>query len=63
MEHMEHGSLASHLTVPLPEEQVKQITVQLLDGLACLHENGFVHRDLNPDVDQVPPQSYDAISG
>ncbi|KAL3447784.1 kinase-like domain-containing protein [Aspergillus insuetus] len=49
MEHMKYGSLASHLTVPLPEEEVKQITVQVLDGLGCLHENGFVHRDLKPD--------------
>lgn len=50
MEHIEHGSLASHLTHPLSEDEARQITVQILEGLACFHENGFVHRDLKPDV-------------
>lgn len=50
MEHIEHGSLASHLTHPLSEDEARQITVQILEGLACFHENEFVHRDLKPDV-------------
>ncbi|KAL3451211.1 kinase-like domain-containing protein [Aspergillus insuetus] len=48
MEHM-NGSPASHLQGPLPEEEVKHITFQVLEGLASLHESGFVHRDLKPD--------------
>lgn len=53
MEYFEHGSLASHLTYPLSENKAKQITVQILEGLACFHENEFVHRDLKPDVSQI----------
>ncbi|KAL3478518.1 kinase-like domain-containing protein [Aspergillus californicus] len=49
MEHMKHASLASQLTRPLPEEEAREITIQVLEGIACLHENEFVHRDLKPD--------------
>ncbi|KAL2829846.1 kinase-like domain-containing protein [Aspergillus pseudoustus] len=49
MEHMKYGSLDSHLSQPLPEDEVKHITLQVLEGLASLHENEFVHRDLKPD--------------
>jgi serine/threonine protein kinase len=55
MEHMKYGSLASHLHRPLPEEEVKHITFQVLEGLASLHESGFVHRDLKPDVSEALP--------
>ncbi|KAL4961630.1 serine/threonine-protein kinase [Aspergillus stella-maris] len=48
MEHIKHGSLAAHLTHPLPEDEASQIILQILEGLACLHENEFVHRDLKP---------------
>ncbi|KAI9372471.1 hypothetical protein BJX61DRAFT_542702 [Aspergillus egyptiacus] len=49
MEYIKHGSLASHLKQPLPEDEAKHITAQVLEGLACLHENEFVHRDLKPE--------------
>ncbi|KAJ0414797.1 hypothetical protein BJY00DRAFT_294472 [Aspergillus carlsbadensis] len=58
MEHIQHGSLASHLTEALPEDQARDITTQILEGLACLHENEFVHRDLKPEnilVASKPP--------
>ncbi|KAL4798092.1 kinase-like domain-containing protein [Aspergillus venezuelensis] len=48
MEHIKHGSLAAHLTRPLPEDEASQIVLQILEGLACLHESEFVHRDLKP---------------
>ncbi|KAJ0419060.1 kinase-like domain-containing protein [Aspergillus carlsbadensis] len=49
MEYLEHGSLASHLSRPLPEDEVKHITFQVLEGLSSLHESGFVHRDIKSD--------------
>lgn len=34
----------------LPEEQAKEITVQVLEGLVMMHHEGIVHRDLKPAV-------------
>jgi serine/threonine protein kinase len=48
MEHIELGDLQRHLTQALPEPEVRQITIQVLEGLSFMHENGFVHRDLKP---------------
>ncbi|VUC21795.1 unnamed protein product [Clonostachys rosea] len=48
MEHIEKGDLQSYLVRPFPEEEVKQIASQLLEGLKYMHENGFAHRDLKP---------------
>ncbi|CAH0048914.1 unnamed protein product [Clonostachys solani] len=48
MEHIEKGDLQSYLVRPFPEEEVKQIAFQLLEGLGYMHENGFAHRDLKP---------------
>ncbi|KAJ0418850.1 hypothetical protein BJY00DRAFT_302507 [Aspergillus carlsbadensis] len=33
--------LSSHLTRPLPEDEARQITIQVLEGIACLHANEF----------------------
>ncbi|KAL4946942.1 kinase-like domain-containing protein [Aspergillus filifer] len=41
MEHIKHGSLSVHLTHPMPEDEARQIILQILEGLACLHENEF----------------------
>ncbi|KAI1484617.1 kinase-like domain-containing protein [Biscogniauxia mediterranea] len=48
MEYLEHGDLHRYLTRPLPEDEVKQITMQVLEGLNYMHQNGFAHRDLKP---------------
>ena len=50
MEYMRHGDLNRHLTRPLPELEVRQIAFQLVEGLEFMHRNGFVHRDLKPQV-------------
>lgn len=34
----------------LPEEDVQEITRQILEGLNIMHTQGFAHRDLKPQV-------------
>lgn len=55
MEYLELGDLFMYLykkgpVPPLPEAEAKEITYQILDGLSMMHENGFAHRDLKPNV-------------
>jgi serine/threonine protein kinase len=52
MEYLEHGDLLTYLhqRPPLPEAEAKHIAYQILDGLSLMHENGFAHRDLKPNV-------------
>jgi serine/threonine protein kinase len=52
MEYLEHGDLHHYLleSPPLPEKEAGEITFQLLEGLAFMHENQFAHRDLKPAV-------------
>ncbi|KAJ6440644.1 C2HC5 finger protein [Purpureocillium lavendulum] len=52
MEYLEHGDLEQHLKSPLPEIEARQITVQVLEGLTFMHQNGFIHRDLKPGIHQ-----------
>ncbi|KAJ5708649.1 hypothetical protein N7488_008450 [Penicillium malachiteum] len=49
MEYIEQGNLSAHLKAPLPEDEARHISWQLLLGLKELHENKFAHRDLKPD--------------
>jgi serine/threonine protein kinase len=50
MEYFPLGDLQPYLLSPLPEKDVQQITYQILEGLLFMHDNGFVHRDLKPNV-------------
>jgi serine/threonine protein kinase len=34
----------------IPEEDIKEITSQILEGLKIMHTEGFAHRDLKPKV-------------
>ena len=60
MEYMPHGDLEHNLRViedmpahqgpALPEEEVQEITRQILEGLQIMHSEHFAHRDLKPAV-------------
>lgn len=50
MEYLELGDLSFHLGKPIPQDEVLDITCQLLEGLKFMHDLGFVHRDLKPKV-------------
>jgi hypothetical protein len=55
MEYLEVGDLFVYLykRPPLPEAEAKEIAYQILDGLSMMHENGFAHRDLKPNVGEL----------
>lgn len=50
MEYFPYGDLQKYLLSPIPEGEVQQIISQVLEGLSFMHENGFAHRDLKPNV-------------
>ncbi|KAK7313118.1 hypothetical protein VNO77_37545 [Canavalia gladiata] len=52
MEFASYGSLGDLLRKkpgPVSENEVRIYTRMLLRGLSCIHQNGIVHCDLNPD--------------
>ncbi|KAE8441992.1 hypothetical protein EG329_004118 [Mollisiaceae sp. DMI_Dod_QoI] len=48
MEYFPLGSLDRFMTDEIKERDAKIISLQLLEGLAVMHEEGFTHRDLKP---------------
>lgn len=42
----------------LPEDECRQITSQVLSGIALMHEEGFAHRDLKPQVSTPSHKTY-----
>ncbi|GAP92704.1 putative calcium calmodulin-dependent protein kinase type 1b protein [Rosellinia necatrix] len=48
MEYLHLGDLQQFLGEPLPEDDTRQITRQVVEGLNCMHEGRFAHRDLKP---------------
>lgn len=53
MEYFKYGDLQRHLRSPLAEDEAQQITMQVLEGLVFMHDNGFAHRDLKPAVGKL----------
>ncbi|GFG06019.1 calcium/calmodulin-dependent protein kinase type 1 [Aspergillus lentulus] len=48
LEYMALGDLQGYLGKAIPETEARTITVQLLEGLRLMHDEGFAHRDLKP---------------
>lgn len=58
MEYFELGDLEGHITGSITEDDIKDISTNLLNGLRIMHREGFAHRDLKPGnifVVQKPP--------
>ena len=45
----------THSGPPLLEEEVQEISRQILEGLKIMHAEGFAHRDLKPQVRPLRP--------
>ena len=53
MDYFPLGDLETYLRnrdQPLPEVEVQQIILQLLEGLEFMHKSKFAHRDMKPAV-------------
>lgn len=51
MEYIEHGDLGQYMKDGVKAKtEAKEITSQILEGLAVLHEREICHRDLKPQV-------------
>ena len=50
MEYISFGNFRSYLKAKWSEDEAKDITRQLLEGLVIIHQEGFAHRDLKPEV-------------
>jgi serine/threonine protein kinase len=58
MEYFELGDLEGHINGSITEDDTKDISTNLLNGLRIMHHEGFTHRDLKPGnifVVQRPP--------
>ncbi|CUS11456.1 unnamed protein product, partial [Tuber aestivum] len=49
MEYLEGGDLTKNIGTPLPEETVRTISKQILEGLEVMHQQGMAHRDIKPE--------------
>ena len=59
MEYLPEGDLTKHISTraPLPQETVKNISKQILEGLQVMHQEGMAHRDIKPAVSSLLPNT------
>jgi len=50
MEYFQEGDLTKHISTPLSQETVQNISRQILEGLKVMHQEGITHRDVKPEV-------------
>lgn len=50
MEFIARGDLSKYILEPVIRSEAKEITTQLLRGLAVMHERLICHRDIKPQV-------------
>ena len=57
MEYFPLGDLQVHMTAnpPMCEDDVQNISYQILEGLNYMHQQGFAHRDVKPAVSPLAP--------
>ena len=60
MEYFPYGDLEKN-AANIDETGVREITLDLLEGLRIIHAEGFVHRDLKPQVLVLPNNVVDAV--
>jgi serine/threonine protein kinase len=53
MEYFPLGDLSKHILGGFEEHDLKDISLQLLEGLKLMHLKGFTHRDLKPQVRNI----------
>jgi len=61
MEYLQEGDLTKYIGKSLPQETVKTISVQILEGLKIMHEEGMAHRDVKPSVSSLPPNKLSYV--
>ena len=62
MEYLELGDLEQHITESITEDDVKEITKDMLNGLRIIHSENFARRDLKPGnifvVQKLPASNW-----
>lgn len=53
MEYLRHGDLSKYVTNGIPEPEIKEIAENILRGLEVMHQHGYTHRDIKPQVGRI----------